>query len=244
MTWQRVRAQIGFETRAVLRNGEQLLLTFLIPLIALVTMLRTAVVPLPEPRAASAMAGVVALAVVATCFTSQAIAIAFDRRWGVLRLLGTTPLGPTGLLLGKLGAVTCVLGAQVVALSVAGLVLGWRPTVASTAILGGVVLVVVGGGTFLAYALVIAGTMRPEGVLALANVLFVVMALGGGLLVPLEAFPQPLAAVLRFLPPGALGEGLRELAAGGRFDVVALVVLSAWGVLGGWLATRFFRWDA
>ncbi|HLS50334.1 MAG TPA: hypothetical protein VK024_10110, partial [Actinomycetaceae bacterium] len=139
MRGQRVRAQVGFETRAVLRNGEQLLLTLLIPLIALAGLLRTDLVALPEPRATVAMAGVVAMAVVATAFTSQAIAIAFDRRWGVLRMLGTTPLGPRGLLLGKLGAVLCVLVVQVVILAGVGVLLGWRPSPTPAAVLGGVV---------------------------------------------------------------------------------------------------------
>src|SRR5690625_2537154 len=248
------------------------------------------------------MAGVVAMAVVATAFTSQAIAIAFDRRWGVLRMLGTTPLGPRGLLLGKLGAVLCVLVVQVVILAGVGVLLGWRPAPSPAAILGGTVFVLLGavtfvsfalvvagtmrregllaaaggaflvagpggglllafdllpapaailGGTvfvllgavtFVSFALVVAGTMRPEGVLALANVAFVVMVLGAGLLLPLDLMPEPVAAVLRFLPPGALGEGLRSLSESP--DVLALAVLAAWGGLAVWLASRYFRWDA
>ncbi|HLS50124.1 MAG TPA: hypothetical protein VK024_09035, partial [Actinomycetaceae bacterium] len=63
-----------------------------------------------------------------------------------------------------------------------------------------------------------------------------------GLLLPLDLMPEPVAAVLRFLPPGALGEGLRSLSESP--DVLALAVLAAWGGLAVWLASRYFRWDA
>ena len=96
-TIRRVWAQTWFETLAVLRNGEQLLLTMLLSAIALVVLATTELVPLPEPRPAAALGSALAMAV-ASSFTSQAIAVAFDRRWGVLRMLATTPLGPRGLL--------------------------------------------------------------------------------------------------------------------------------------------------
>lgn len=241
---RRVLAQVGFETVAVLRNGEQLLLTFFLPLLALAGLLLTDVVPMPEPRAQAALAGAVAMALVATSFTSQAIAIAFDRRWGVLRMLGTTPLGPRGLLLGKLGAVLCVVLVQLVALAALGLALGWRPALGGAQAVACAVFLLLGAATFVSLALLVGGTLRPEAVLALANVLFVLMVLGGGLVLPLAVMGEPLATIMALLPPGALGEGLRTLATEGLVDVRALGALAVWSVLGGWLATRSFRWAA
>jgi ABC-2 type transport system permease protein len=242
---RRVLAQTRFETLAVLRNGEQLLLTLVLPVIALVVAASTEVLPLPGPRADAALASAVALAVASTAFTSQAIAVAFDRRWGVLRLLSTTPLGPTGLLGGKLGAVLAVLVVQVVLLAGVAAALGWRPDgVGPAQAVAGAAFLVLGAAAFASFALLLGGTVRPEGVLAVANLLWVLMAVGGGLLLPLGLLPGPLGTVVGLLPPGVLGEGLRTLATEGLVDVGGLGLLLAWTVLGSWLATRYFRWDA
>ncbi|GAA4422813.1 ABC transporter permease [Georgenia halophila] len=242
---RRVLAQTRFETAAVLRNGEQLLLTLVLPVIALVVMVRTDLVPLPGPdaaRPAGAVAGVLALAV-ASHVTSQSISLAFDRRWGVLRLLATTPLGPRGLLAGRLGAVLVVLAVQAAVVLTAGLLLGWRPDPSTSVVLGSVLLIAEGAAAFVALAMLLGGTLRPEAVLALANLLWVLMAAGGGLLVPAESLPAALAAVVRVLPSGALGEGMRTLATTGGLDPYAVAVLAVWTVVGAWLAARFFRWD-
>jgi ABC-2 type transport system permease protein len=241
---RRVLAQTRFETAAILRNGEQLLLTFVLPLIALVVLVRTDVVPLPgDERTAPALAGVLALAVAST-FTSQAIAVAFDRRWGVLRMLATTPLGRGGLLAGRLGAVLCVLVVQTVVLAAAAAVLGWRAQGLSVgSFLGAAALMLLGTAAFVALAMVVGGTLRPEAVLAVANLLWVLMASAGGLLIPADSLPGPLAVVVPLLPSGALGEGLRTLATTGAFDVGAAVVLALWAAVSTWVATRTFRWE-
>ena len=243
-TLRRVWAQTWFETLAVLRNGEQLLLTMLLPAIALVIMTTSDLVPLPEPRPAAALGSALAMAV-ASSFTSQAIAVAFDRRWGVLRMLATTPLGPRGLLAGKLGAVLLVIVVQTALLTVLAAVLGWRATDLGAAQVGGLAaLAVVGGAVFVAFALLLGGTLRPEAVLAIANLLFVVIVMGAGLVLPLDMLPDAVAAVLAYLPPGALGEAMRALLTQGTVDLGALGVLALWAAAGSLLATRAFRWDA
>lgn len=243
-TLRRVWAQTWFETLAVLRNGEQLLLTMLLPAIALVVLATTELVPLPEPRPAAALGSALAMAV-ASSFTSQAIAVAFDRRWGVLRMLATTPLGPRGLLAGKLGAVLLVIVVQTALLAVLAGALGWRAEGLGVAQVGGLVaLAVVGGAVFVAFALLLGGTLRPEAVLAIANLLFVVIVMGAGLVLPLDMLPDAVAAVLAYLPPGALGEAMRALLTEGTVDLGALGVLALWAAAGSLLATRAFRWDA
>lgn len=243
-TVRRVWAQVRFETLAVLRNGEQLMLTMLLPAIALVVLATTELAPLPEPRLAAALGSALAMAV-ASSFTSQAIAVAFDRRWGVLRMLATTPLGPRGLLAGKLGAVLLVLVVQSALLGGIALALGWRPGGVDLAVVATVAaLMVVATAVFVAFAMLVGGTLRPEAVLAIANVLFVLMVVGGGLVLPLDLMAGPLQTALTYLPPGALGEALRALLTEGTVDLVPLAVLGAWAVGGGVLATRAFRWDA
>ena len=129
-TWRRVTSQGAFETRMILRNGEQLLVTIFLPVLVLVGLTLSSVVELTtsgSTRIDVIAPGVLALAVMTTAFTSQAIATSFDRRNGVLRLLATTPLGREGLLLGKFLGVAAVEAVQIVVIGGAALVLGWRP---------------------------------------------------------------------------------------------------------------------
>lgn len=238
---RRVLAQAGFETRTLLSNGEQLLVSLALPALALLGLTLGSVPDLgPGRRADLALAGTLALAVVSTAFTGQAIAVGFDRRSGVLRLLGTTPLGRGGLLAGKALAVLSVLCVQVVVLGTLGLALGAR--VEAGGILPALLTVVLASVTFVALALLIAGTLRAEAVLALANLVWVLF-LGLGTLVPTAELPGPLARVAPFLPSGALGDALRTALVDGGWAWGAYAVLAAWGLVAGALAARLFRWS-
>lgn len=238
----RVRAQGAFEARTLLANGEQLLVSLLLPAMALLALHFTSSPDLGSgQRIDLAVPGVLALAVVSTAFTGQAIAIGFDRRYGVLRLLGVTPLGSRGLLLAKALAVAAVVLAQTLILSVMGLVLGWHPHWGGAPL--AVVFLALGCWVFVALALVVAGVLRAEGVLVVANLLWVLFAVGGGLLVPHETYPSFWGSVVRFLPTGALGDGLRAALAAHGSAVMPLIVLVVWGALLSALASRTFRWS-
>jgi ABC-2 type transport system permease protein len=238
---RRVAAQARFETRTLLSNGEQLLVSVVLPAMALVGLTVSSVPDLgPGRRIDVAVAGTLALAVVSTAFTGQAIATGFDRRAGVLRLLGTTPLGRAGLLAGKALAVLAVLGVQVVVLGALGLALGWRPVAAG--LLPALLSLLLGAGAFVALALLLAGTVRAEAVLALANLVWVLL-LGLGLLVPTSQLPGPLDVVARLLPSGALGDALRASLQGEGWPWAHWAVLVAWGVAAGVAAARWFRWS-
>jgi ABC-2 type transport system permease protein len=176
-----------------------------------------------------------------TAFTSQAIATSFDRRNGVLRLLATTPLGRGGLLAGKVLGVLAVEVVQVVVLGGVALALGWQPDPAG---LGAAALaVLLGTAAFTSLAMLVAGTLRAEAVLAIANLVLVVLAVAGGIVVPAEQLPAPLAAVASALPSGALGEALRAALRDGVLAGAPLAVLAAWAVALGALAARLFRWS-
>jgi ABC-2 type transport system permease protein len=237
---RRVLAQAGFETRAVLRNGEQLLLTLVLPVLLLVVLTRTGLVELDTPDRIGVVApGALALAVMSTAFTSQAIATGFDRRSGVLRLLATTPLGRGGLLAGKVLAVLVLEAGQVLLLGGIAVALGWHPTGFAAA----AVLLVLGTAAFVSLGLLVAGILRAEAVLALANLVWVLLLAGGAVLLPADQLPGPLATIARALPSGALGEGLRDTLAGGGLGVGPVLVLLAWTALASTLAVRYFRWE-
>ncbi|WP_300019602.1 ABC transporter permease [Pseudonocardia sp.] len=233
-------AQAGTELRLALRNGEQVLLTLLIPLVLLVGLTLLAIVPLPEPRVAAVAPGVLALAVMSTAFTGQAIAFGFDRRYGVIRRLAATALPRWLLVAGRLVAVLAVVAIQVVVLGAVAAVLGWRPAAAG---LGWALLVVLlGCAAFGALGILLGGTLRAEVTLAVANVVWFVLLLAGGIVIPADQLPGPLAVVTGYLPSGALAEGLRTALADGTFPGVApLLVLAAWSAAAAVLATRLVR---
>ncbi len=238
---RRVLAQARLETSVLLRNGEQLLVSVVLPVLALVGLTRASVPDLgPGPRVDVVVPGVLALAVLSSAFTGQAIQTGFDRRYGVLRLLGTTPLGRGGLLAGKSLAVLAVLVVQVAALAVVGLALGWRPDVDGLA--PALLVGLVGTAAFVALALLVAGTLRAEAVLAVANLLWVLLLAGGAVVLPARTLPSGLESVAAWLPSGALGEGLRHALGAGELDVRALLVLAGWAVGAALLARRTFRW--
>ena len=248
---RRTLAQVRFDTVTVLRNGEQLLVTLVIPVLVLLGLDRLEALDLPGTpgagRLPAALAGALALAVASSSFTSPAIQLTFDRRWGVLRMLATTPLGPTGLLAGRLGAVLAVLVVQVTVLLGVATLAGDGPLtgagVGPAAAAASAWLVLAGSAALLGLGVIVGGTLCPEAVLALANTLWAVFAAVGGLMLPTAAAPGPLAAVLPFTPTGALGDGLRETILHGTVPWPALVVVTLWAVVLGAIAARVVRWD-
>jgi ABC-2 type transport system permease protein len=188
-----------------------------------------------------AVPGVLALAVISTAFTGQAISTAFDRRYGVLRLLGVSPLGRNGLLLAKALAVLTIELTQFIVIGVLGLALGWHPQ--WMGLFSAALLTLVGTWTFVALALLLAGTMRAEAVLALANLVWVALLGLGGVIVPRTEMPSGLSHVAALLPSGALGDGLREAFLHGRLAGMPLLVLVVWGAVATVLASRTFRWS-
>ena len=238
----RVLAQARFETGTLLRNGEQLLVALVLPALALVALALSHSPSLGQGRRIDlAVPGVLALAVISTAFTGQAISTAFDRRYGVLRLLGVSPLGRHGLLIAKALAVLTIELMQCVVIGALGLALGWHPQ--WTGLFAAALLILVGSWAFVALALLLAGTLRAEGVLALANLIWVALLGLGGVIVPRTQMPPGLSHIAALLPSGALGDGLRQAFIHGRLAGIPLLVLGAWGAVATALASRTFHWS-
>jgi ABC-2 type transport system permease protein len=238
----RVLAQARFEATTLLRNGEQLLVAVLLPAAVLVALVHAESISLGVGRRVDlAVPGVLALCVISSAFTGQAISTGFDRRYGVLRLLGVTPLGRSGLVLAKAVAVLAVIVAQVVVIGALGAALGWEPAVRG--IPAALVALVLGTWAFAALALVLGGTLRAEGVLAVANLLWVAMLGLGGVVVAGTELPGQFASVLRVLPSAALGDSLRAALVDGHAAPGPWLVLTAWALGATLAARRFFRWS-
>jgi len=240
-----VRAQAGLELRTLVRNGEQLLLTLIIPVLLLIAFGRADLVSVGSgSRIGFVVPGILALAVMSTAFTSQAIGTGFERRYGVLRRLGATPLSPRGLIGAKTVAMLVVELCQAAIVLAVGTALGWRPVASPAAALWVPLLVLAGTAAFSGLALLMAGTLRAEATLAAANLVYLVLLGLGGILFPLTKFPASVRPVLRLLPSGALSDGLRSvLAHAGGLPAADLVVLCVWAAAAITVAARTFRWE-
>lgn len=233
-------AQSGVEMRLALRNGEQVLLTLLIPLALLVGLTLLEVVPLPAPRVAMVAPGVLALAVLSTAFTGQAIGLGYDRRYGVIRRLAATALPRWLLVAGRLVAMLGVVAVQLVVLGGVALALGWRPALAGVG--WALLLILLGCAAFGGLGILLGGTLRAEIVLAVANVVWFMLLLGGGIVLPVAQLPGALGTVAAALPSGALAEGLRTALVTGQFPgAQPILVLLGWAVLATAVAARTVR---
>ena len=238
----RILAQARFEVGTLLRNGEQLLVSLVLPALVLIGLSLTTTPSLGAGRRIDlAAAGVIALCIMSAAFTSQAIATGFDRRYAVLRYLGVTPLGRGGLVAAKVLATLVVEVIQIVVLGGLAAALGWHPQLVG--IPYAVLFLLLGTWAFVSLAMLIAGTLRAEAVLALANLIWIVLLAAGGVVIPRSEFPDSAASLAGMLPSAALADGLRAALVEGRLDALALVVLVAWGAACSALAARLFRWS-
>ncbi|GAA4825840.1 ABC transporter permease [Streptomyces ziwulingensis] len=237
-----IAAQAALETRMLLRNGEQLLLTVVIPTLLLVLFGSVDIVDTGEGKAVDFLApGVLALAVMSTAFTGQAIATGFERRYGVLKLLASSPLPRWGLMTAKTLSVLVTEVLQIVLLTVIAFAMGWSPHGNPFVVL---LLLVLGTAAFSGLGLLMAGTLKAEATLAAANLVFLLLLVGGGVIVPLEKFPDAAQTVLGLLPLAALSDGLRDvLRHGAPTPWGDLGILAAWAVAGLAAAGRLFRWE-
>lgn len=240
-----VLAQTRMETRLLLRNGEQLVLALVVPVIVLVGgVLASGRVGLDFPAGVvdTLTPGVLALAVLSTSFTSLAIATGFERRYGVLKRLGSSPLPRSGLLAGKIGSLLVVESLQVLVIGGVAILLGWTPELTAVGIVAALAVILLGTAAFASLGLLLAGTLRAEATLAAANLVYLLLMAGGAVVIPSTSYGGA-GPVVGLLPSGALGDGLRSALMDGHLPLGALGVLAAWAAVGTWLTSRTFTWE-
>ena len=236
------RSQLRQELTVMARNGEQLLLLVGIPVLLLVFFSQIDILPTQGLTAVAFLVpGILALAVMSTAMVSLGIATGFERSYGVLKRLGTTPLGTRRLVLAKVVATCIVESAQLALLVVVGIALGWRPV--DTNWLAATAAVVLGTTCFAGIGLTLAGRLRAEVNLAAQNGLYLVLLLLGGIIVPNDELPKVVKSLAEWLPSNALSELLRSAFNGYEIVVRSIVVLLVWSVATCALATIYFKWS-
>ena len=177
--------------------------------------------------------------VMPTAFTSLAIATGFERRYGVIKRLGSSPLPRSGLLAGKVGGLLLIEVLQVAVISAVALGLGWDP---EPGLLGAALAIVLGTAAFASLGLFVAGVLRAEATLAAANLVYLLLMAGGAVVLPASAYGA-FGDVVRWLPSGALGDAMRDALIDGRTTWLNLAVLLGWAVVGTILTARTFKWE-
>ena len=228
-----------------LRRGETLLLTVGIPVLFLLFFSTVHVISTPTAQGVDFFVpGILALAVMSTAMVSLGIATGFERGYGVLKRLGSTPLGRPRLLGAKIATTLVVELVQAAILLPVGYGLGWHPGSHGAAAAGAVGIVLLATVAFGGVGLLMAGVLKAEVNLAASNGLYLVLLLLGGMVIPLTKLPTALADVAKVLPADALAAGLHAtLGSGAGAPVLSWVVLAAWAVAAPMAAAVSFRWE-
>lgn len=234
-------SQLRQELTVMIRNGEQLLLLVVIPVALLVFFSQTDFLPTGnENKIDFLLPGILSLAVISTAMVSLGIATGFERSYGVLRRLGTTPLGTRRLVAAKISAICIIEIAQLVILTVVGLLLGWNPSRIN--LLQVLVFIILGTACFAGIGLTLAGRLRAEMNLAAQNGLYLVFLLLGGIFVASDELPSTLSKVSSF-SPSSLFSGLLRDSFNNTVVLADAVALSCWAIATCTIAVVSFRWS-
>ena len=236
-------SQLRTELALSSRQGEQLLVSLGIPLLVLVFFSSVDVLPTGTDDPVDFLApGVLALAVMSTAMVSLGIGTGFERTYGVLKRLGAAPLGRGRWVAAKISMVLVIEVVQWALLVAVAGALGWSPDASgwATALAAGLL----GTAAFGGLGLLMAGTLPGLATLAGANALYLVLLLTGGMVIPLDELPGPVAAAAKVLPAAPLAEVLTGSLIEGRTPAGwAWAALAAWAVVAPLAAAATFRWE-
>ncbi|MEZ2189120.1 ABC transporter permease [Corynebacterium sp. CCM 9204] len=233
-------AQARIETRLFLRHSEQQLLSLVIPLGSLIALSLMPLLDAEEPVAVI-LPLTLAISAVSAGFTGQAIAVAFDRRYGALKRIGASGVPRWVIIAGKVLGVLAVSAVQTILLCTTALVLGWRPDPVNLPLAA--LTLMIGVAAFTALGLFMGGTLSSEIVLALANLVWF-------LLIGIASYVQIRSGSIGdwaewtvVIPSVALTQGLNN-AVTGVFPTPELLILVAWALIAGAATVRVFKFTA
>ncbi len=240
---RQVLNQVRYELLLTLRRGENILVTLIVPVLLLIFFASLNIIPATNGSPVNfLLPGILALAIIAAGMVNLGIATAYERYYGVLKRLGSSPLSRGGLIFAKIISILILEVIQVLLLVGVAIVL-YRWQLTGSALLA-LAVIALGTVTFAALGLAMAGALRAELTLAGANALFLVFLLIGDGILPIEHLPTPLADLAQILPAAALTDALRAaMTNGAAFPTSPLIVLAVWAVVILIVAVRTFKWE-
>jgi ABC-2 type transport system permease protein len=240
---RKVLAQTRAELLLTMRRGESVLITIIVPAALLTFFASLKVLPASDGKPInSLLPGVLALAVMSTGMVSLGIATAYERYYGVLKRLGSSPLPRSGLLLAKgLSVLSLEVLQAVLLIALAAAFYGWRPT---GSFWGALLVFLIGSACFAGLGMLMAGALRAEATLAGANALYLLFVMIGGGILPVDHLPGWLQGPANLLPAAALTDSLRgAMLPGGSVPLASLALLAGWAVVFLAVAARTFKWE-
>lgn len=236
--WHMALAQGRVEAKLMLRHGEQLLLSVIIPLALLIG---AAKLPMLADVAGIQQIFPMVLAVAATSagFTGEAISLAFDRRYSALKRTGASGVPTWTIVAGKVIGVATMVAVQVVLLTAAAYALGFRASVPGLAM--GAVTLLVGVAAFTALGILLGGTLPAEVVLAVANLIWFILLGTVGWVMYSHGLGHN--GFFNVVPTVALAGGFDE-AFSGIVPWGPLLSLIAWALIASAAAVKWFRFEA
>jgi ABC-2 type transport system permease protein len=237
-----VMAQTRAELLMTLRRGESVLVTVIMPAVFLLFFAGTRIVPTAAGKPIDfLLPGMLAVAIMSTGMVSLGIATAYERHYGVLKRLGSSPLPRAGLITAKLLMVLVVEVGQIVLLVLLAVIFyGWTPT---GSVWAAIPIVLLGTATFAGLGMLMAGALRAEATLAGANGLYLVFLLIGGVVLPVDHLPAFLQWIARILPASALSDALRGALTPAGVPAGSVLLLLAWGIVILVAAALTFKWE-
>lgn len=235
-------SQLRTELVLSVRQGEQVLVSIGIPVIVLGFFSSVDILPVGVDKPVDFVApGVLALAIMSTALVSLGISTGFDRHYGVLKRLGASPLGRPRWITAKVLLVLLIEVIQWTILIVVGLGLGWSAQGNwAEAVAAGIL----GTAAFAGIGLLMAGTLPGLLNMAATNGLYLLLLLSGGMVLPIDHLPGPLAASSRLMPAAPLTEIISgAFGAQQAAGTSAWLTLAAWAVLAPLAAVLSFKWD-
>lgn len=240
---KQVLNQAKFELLLTARRGENILITLIVPVMLLIFFTSFNIIPTShgQKEVDLLLPGILALAIIAAGLVNLGIATAYDRNYGVLKRLGSSPLSRGGLIIAKIISILVLELVQVILLlGIAAALYGWRPAGSP---LFALLAIILGTITFAALGLAMAGGLRAEMTLAGANALYLLFLFISGGILPLNRFPAPIATLASLLPSSALTQALQTSMTSNTFPTTALLVLVVWAVIILLIAARTFKWE-
>jgi ABC-2 type transport system permease protein len=192
-------------------------------------------------------AGIMAYAIVMSCFSTLAISLTSQRESGQLKRFRGTPMPPWTFMASQILRSILMVLLMVLVLLVIGRI-AFDVKVPADTLPGLVVYVLLGTATMCSLGIALTTVARTaDSASTVAPFGAVLISFISGVFIPVEELPSWLAEVGRVFPLAHLAEGLQTTfssnASGIGLSAENVAVLGAWGLVALVVAAREFRWE-